>query len=219
MINFKLIGSIAILLAGILLYRSCYPKTYRKLQFAAYASKNLEVNTRINAKSFYTRLIRVYDTKYKYFDPVGTYTTSSVRAHTKLDTLNTSSQKQSYLGPTFAQFPIRLEESVGLQLRQGDEIVLSVNGKIFPEKSERSGGLVVMDISKATGGKIQILLTISSNHFSDSLWLKNSDDVIPIILKRLSARKCTSYQRRIFEMDSVSGKGRYLCVDKNSINR
>lgn len=161
---------------------------YRKIQFSAIATEELNVNERVTRDKFYNRIDTVFKKEYVYYNPDGKFATKNIKFHEPLNLSNTSFQKSPSTVVSFVSIPIHISVGKGM-LTPGDEIALSINGRIFPKT--RDDGFTVMEVSSQTDSpKIQVLLKVSNRQFTDSLWYKNASDyIVPIILKRAERHK------------------------------
>jgi len=158
------------------------PDQHQELHLAAVAKKDIAINEKIDEKSFYNKVVGKSDKYYRYLDPRGAYASKNIKLHEELNATNVTFSKRFYSSSARLSLPI--DERFGSHIKVGDEIALSINGKIFPEIATARKGLIIIHISGPSSNKIHILVQLEEEHLSDTFWIRKADDFIfPIILR------------------------------------
>lgn len=185
----------------------------RKIQLRAYAFRELRINDRVTPRDFYIRPVIIDSDDYEYVSPVGMFLKENVNINTPLDLTNLQIQKVSRVVSAPVRIPVKLNLVVSQVLKPGDDIALSINGKIFPERAPASTSFRVLDIIPITGKDyVTVTLVVDPEHLTDSLWLqKDTDHIVPIIIRSAPMLVCPKGERLKWVKDPMGLSGRYTC--------
>ena len=188
----------------------------------AYSAKHMNVNQIFGAEDYYVRLISIDSSNYRYKSPEGKFARQEIPIGTDIDSTNLCIHKVSSIHVQAAKVPIVMDKALASVLKVGDEILLAVNGKIFPDDDPAHKSFTVLEVNPTDQKPTLIVLKVFSEHVADSLWLvKATDHIVPIILRSMTSINCGKKERPVVIFDSVTYEPRYVCraLKKNSVRK
>jgi len=183
----------------------------RRLQIVAYSTRDLSVNDSITSRDFYTSF-EIRPMGYSYRSPKGRFAKVNISAYTQLSDSNVVSSKRSFIISESVEIPVNISKLLARVLKAGDEIALSINGRIFPERDPEVKSFTVLDvISSEDQDMSTVLLEVAAEHFSDSIWFRSTTDhIVPIVISH-SAPGCPPGMRPVWVRNLAERNGKYVC--------
>jgi hypothetical protein len=177
----KALVSFTVCVVILIVYFKVFPKDACRLQLVPVAARDLNGQEKISKNSFFIEL-RLEKADHHYTSPEGKYTKNPVNAHDDLTAANTTAAKTPLATPDKVLVPIGIKIPLASTLKPGDEILLSVNGRIYPSPANRTFSLKIKETS-VHNDQALVVVEIPSQYLTDSLWMvKAEDHIVPIIL-------------------------------------